>query len=84
LNRLFGAPIRNHYWLWGPGDASGEVLVALDGDGERLRRGYARVERVADVGCTWCMPDVARLGVYVCREPRMPIGAWWPEVKRFL
>jgi len=87
----------NTYWLWGPGDVSGEVLIALvpheDSSPakiglpnriEDLRRWYARVEPVAEVDCTWCLPDVARLVVYVCREPRVPTKAWWPEVKRYI
>lgn len=74
----------NNYWLWGPGDASGDVLIVLTRDGpERLRRWYRRVEAVDEVGCTWCMPDTARLVVYVCRDPRRAIDDWWPEVKRY-
>lgn len=87
----------NNYWLWGPGAVSGEVLLAVVpkagassespyfpnriGD---LRRWYARVEPVAEVDCTWCLRDVTGLVVYVCREPRVPIDAWWPEVKRYI
>jgi hypothetical protein len=89
----------NSYWLWGPGDASGEVLIALVPPADAspqaaklglpdriqdLRRWYARVEPVAQVRCTWCLPDMARLAVYICREPRVPIGAWWPQVKRYI
>jgi hypothetical protein len=87
----------NTYWLWGPGDASGEVLLAVvprEGSSptklglpnrvEDLRRWYGRVEPAAEVDCTWCLPDLARLVVYVCREPRVPIGVWWAEVKRYI
>jgi hypothetical protein len=87
----------NSYWLWGHGDVSGEVLIAVipetgpsaDKLGlpdriEDLRRWYGRVEQAAEVDCTWCLPDVARLVVYVCRDPRLPIDAWWPDVKRYI
>lgn len=87
----------NSYWLWGPGDVSGEVLIALVPEAGSsppklgvstrvgdLQRWYARVDAVARVDCTWCLPDVARLVLYVCREPRVPIEAWWPEVKRYI
>ena len=73
----------NNYWLWGPGAASGEVLLALSPGDEQLRGWYEEVERVAEVDCVWCMPDVARLAVYVCRRPRRPLAEWWPELKRF-
>lgn len=74
----------NHYWLWGPGDASGDVLIALRPDAEQLREWYADVRLVAEVDCSDCLPDVDRLNVYACREPRRPIEEWWPEVKRYL
>jgi hypothetical protein len=73
----------NNYWLWGPGGASGEIMLALARDDERLRGWFARVERVAEVDCRWCLPSLDRLAVYVCREPRRPIAAWWPEAKRY-
>jgi 4-amino-4-deoxy-L-arabinose transferase-like glycosyltransferase len=74
----------NHYWLWGPGEATGDVLIALRPDAEQLDAWFADVRPVAEVDCTHCMPDVDRLNVYVCRKPRRPIAEWWPEVKRYL
>jgi len=76
----------NSYWLWGPGGTSGEVLLALaeSGDEERLRAlraWYEDVTRVAEVDCEYCLPELARVGIYVCRRPRRPIEQWWPEVK---
>jgi 4-amino-4-deoxy-L-arabinose transferase-like glycosyltransferase len=73
----------NNYWLWGPGDATADVMLAVAASDEQLRRLFARVERVAEVDCDWCMPDLARMGVYVCRAPRAAIADWWPEVKNY-
>jgi hypothetical protein len=81
LPRAIGG--HNSYWLWGPGDATGEVLLAVAPSDELLRRWYTVVERVAEVDCEYCMPDVDRLAVYVCRRPLRPIAKWWPEVKRY-
>lgn len=74
----------NHYWIWGPGDATGEVLLAVRSDAEQLREWYADVRGVAEVDCRFCMPEVDRLRIWVCREPRRPIADWWPEVKHFI
>lgn len=74
----------NHYWLWGPGDATGEVLIALRPDADQLHEWFADVRPVAEVDCRYCMPDVDRLRVYVCRKPHRPIADWWPEVKRYI
>jgi hypothetical protein len=73
----------NNYWLWGPGDASGEVLLAVAQTDAKLRDWYEDVHRVAEIDCEYCMPDVDRLAVYVCRRPRRPLVEWWPEVKRY-
>lgn len=88
--RRHGAPFppavsgHNHYWLWGPGEASGEVVVAFaDRKADRLRRRFRDVRRVAEVGCRYCMRDTARLVVFVCRDPRLPIAEWWPEEREY-
>jgi 4-amino-4-deoxy-L-arabinose transferase-like glycosyltransferase len=81
LPRAIGG--HNNYWLWGPGDASGEVLLAVAQTDRQLREWYEVVDRVAEVDCAYCMPDVDRLAVYVCRRPRLPIAEWWPEVQRY-
>ena len=73
----------NNYWLWGPGDASGEVLLAVAWTDAKLRDWYEDVDRVAEIDCEYCLPDVDRLAVYVCRRPRRPLSDWWPETKRY-
>lgn len=81
LPRAIGG--HNNYWLWGPGDTKGEVLLAVVPTDAMLRNWYELVDRVAEVDCDYCMPAVDRLGVYVCRRPRLPLAEWWPEVKRY-
>jgi len=81
LPRAIGG--HNNYWLWGPGDASGEVLLAVATTDVMLLDWYEAVDRVAEVDCDYCMPDVDRLAVYVCRRPRRPLAEWWRETKRY-
>ena len=73
----------NNYWLWGPGDSTGETVLVIAETEERLSEIFDRVERVAEVDCEHCMPSVARLGVYVCRGLRRPLAEVWPELKRY-
>jgi hypothetical protein len=73
----------NSYWLWGPGSADTEVVLALTPDGDWLRRSFEEVERVAEVGCDYCMPETDRSGVYVCRGLKRPLADWWLELKRY-
>jgi len=73
----------NNYWLWGPGAATGEVMLVVAEHGERLSEAFSRVERVAEIDCRYCMPAMDRLGVYVCRGLRRPLAEVWPEVKLY-
>jgi 4-amino-4-deoxy-L-arabinose transferase-like glycosyltransferase len=81
LPRAIGG--HNNYWLWGPGDASGKVVLMIDDDAEGLREIFERVERVAEVDCRYCMPDVNRLAVFVARGIKRPIAEVWPELKHY-
>jgi hypothetical protein len=73
----------NSYWLWGPGSADTEVVLALTPDGDWLTRSFEEVERVAEVDCDYCMPEVDQSGVYVCRGLKRPLADWWLEMKRY-
>lgn len=75
----------NSYALWGPGDATGQVVIALvDGDAERLHHRFRDVRAVAEVDCRFCVPELDRMVIYVCRDPRLPIAEWWPEERRYI
>ncbi len=74
----------NNYWLWGPGDATGEVLLVVAESDEELAARFASVERVAEIDCRYCMPGVARLAIFVCRGLRRPIAEAWPDVKNYI
>ena len=44
---------------------------------------FERVDRVAGVGCRYCMPDMSRLSVYVARGPKQPLPELWPRLKHY-
>jgi hypothetical protein len=73
----------NSYFLWGPGDCTGEVVVSVGVPSGRLRELFGEVEQAATVSCRYCMPDEDDLPVYVCRDPRAPLGELWPQVKHY-
>lgn len=88
LGRARGLPRaisgHNNYWLWGPGGATGEVvLVQHDDDADRLRRVFGDVRLFARLDCGRCMPYEAATSVYVCRAPRASLARIWPETKHF-
>jgi hypothetical protein len=76
----------NSYWLWGPGDATGDPLVVLIDRrfAENLGKGFESWERVAEIDCPLCMPFLQNMSVYMCRRPRFPLAQMWPDMKMYL
>jgi hypothetical protein len=73
----------NNYWLWGPGERSGEVALAIETSDAQLAHWYREVAAAASVECRFCNPMLDGAIVYVCRGLREPREQWWSELKRF-
>jgi 4-amino-4-deoxy-L-arabinose transferase-like glycosyltransferase len=73
----------NNYWLWGPQELSGDVMIVIAPSDSRLVELFERVDRVSGVGCRYCMPDMSQLSVYVCRGLRQPLSEVWPRLKHY-
>jgi len=65
----------NNYYLWGPGECTGEVMIVVGETGAALKDGYASLVRAATIRCKDCTPEEDSLPVYVATEPRLPIRA---------
>lgn len=74
----------NSYWLWGPGAATGEVVIAFGIDRASLDAAFESVEEAARIVSPWALPDETDLPVYVCRGLREPIDALWAKSKKFI
>ena len=70
-----------NYYLWGPGDYSGELVITINIPGESLRPWFRQVDLATTVRCPYCMPDRMNVPIYVCRGLKEPLKAFWPEVK---
>ncbi len=74
----------NNYYLWGPGDTSWNVVIAVwvpkvwleDLFGEIVEAGRTSCEYTDNQGRNDAL-------VYVCREPKRPIAEAWAEWKVF-
>lgn len=73
----------NNYWLWGPGEATGEVVVVLGGDIEDHRRRFASVEVAGVARCRYCIPYEKDLPIHVCRGLRLPLAELWPAIGHY-
>jgi len=82
----FGLPyaigINQSYFLWGPGDYTGESVVVLGLSREELERYFNSVEEAGRVGHPYAMP-YEHFPIYYCREPRAPLRQMWPRLKRW-
>jgi hypothetical protein len=73
----------NNYYLWGPGGCTGELVIAIGVQDERLEAVFDDVREEAGFTCEYCMPDENNLPVYVSRDPKMPLEEAWPEFKHY-
>jgi hypothetical protein len=74
---------QNQYWLWGPGEAAGELMIVVHDSHDTLQRWFETCERKAEIDCAYCMELLQREAVYLCRQPRRPLRELWPEMKFF-
>jgi hypothetical protein len=71
----------NQYGLWGPGDATGELMIVVHGDEAELAQWFDACERRAEIECRYCMEMMDAQAVYVCRHPRKPLRELWPSMR---
>jgi hypothetical protein len=74
----------NSYWLWGPGSCTGEVLVVIGDDRERLEERFAEVRLAGTTRCQDCMPYENGRPIWVARGLKQPIREVWPRVKGYI
>jgi Dolichyl-phosphate-mannose-protein mannosyltransferase len=73
----------NSYYIWGPGECAGEVVISVGVHRGELETVFGEVEKEAMIRCEYCMPDENDLPVYVCWDPRMSLQELWPQVKHY-
>jgi 4-amino-4-deoxy-L-arabinose transferase-like glycosyltransferase len=73
----------NNYYFWGPGETSGNVVIAVGMDLHKLSLLFGDVQQAATIEDPYAVPDENNLPVYVCRNPRIPLSQAWPWLKFF-
>jgi hypothetical protein len=73
----------NNYWIWGPRDYDGEILILLGGDIEEHKPDFREVELVSVIDCQYCMPYEDNVPVYLCRGLKHKPEEVWPAVKHY-
>ncbi|MGI8821674.1 MAG: ArnT family glycosyltransferase [Chthoniobacterales bacterium] len=81
------AAISGHqnYYLWGPGEATGELMLVLDSPNGEERERFRSVEDLGIVESSpWAMPWEQRQHIYLCRDSKVPLRELWPTAKNWL
>ncbi len=71
----------NNYYLWGPQQFSGEVVIAVGMPLEDLKSLFGEVQVAATIGNEYSIPEESDLPVYICRRPKMSLQKAWPQLK---
>jgi hypothetical protein len=74
----------NSYALWGPGSCTGEVLLVIGDQRERLEGLFEAVELGAVFTCRDCMPYENGRSIWVARRLKAPLPGLWPRIRRFI
>ncbi len=88
FGKQYGLPparsYHNNYYLWGPGDTSWNVVIAVGVHIVWLESMFAEVGEAGRTSCEYTSHLVRNdTPVYVCRGPKRPIAEAWAEWKMF-
>ncbi len=71
---------RNNYWIWGPRNYSGDVVLAVGYDGQFLQQFFDNVVRVS----YFKNPYAYDAEIYLCKKPKASLNEMWIRLKRFI
>jgi len=71
-----------NYYLWGPRDYTGEVMIVLQWDRESAERRCDSVEEAATIDYPYAMAE-ERYTVFICRGLKEPLREAWPRWKHW-
>jgi hypothetical protein len=71
----------NNYYLWGPQQYTGEVIIAVGMPLDVLKPLFGQIELAATINYEYAIPEENNLPVYICRKPKMTLQQAWPRLK---
>ena len=72
---------QNNYYLWGPRQYDGQVVIAVGMRLEDLQPIFGQIEQAATIRDDYAIPEEDNLPVYICRQPKMTLQQAWPRLK---
>jgi predicted membrane-bound mannosyltransferase len=83
IGAVVGVGLETKDNLWGPGNATGKVVIAIGVPVEQLRPAFASVDQAAIFTCDYCTSEENGLPVYVARDLKMPVRQAWTGLKHY-
>lgn len=74
----------NTYWIWGPRDYTGEVMIIVGGDLEDHVDDFESCEEGAVHTHPYARSFETNLSIWVCRGLRRPLDEVWPEIRFYI
>ncbi len=71
----------NNYYLWGPQQYTGEVVITVGIPMEKLQRLFNHIELAATIRNDYAIPEENNVPIYICREPKITLQKAWPQLK---
>jgi Dolichyl-phosphate-mannose-protein mannosyltransferase len=85
FGRRLGLPAaisgHNNYYLWGPRDHDGSVVIIVGGSTQHYAELFNSVEIAGRIATPYAMPYETDKPIYVLRGMMMPLQDYWPQVK---
>lgn len=72
----------NQYWLWGPRNYTGEIMIILRSDGRGDRKHFASVEAAGEVEHPYSRRD-EYFTIWLCRGLKVNLQEVWPRLKHY-
>lgn len=73
----------NNYWIWGPRDYNGELLIILGGKLEDHVNDFESVTLAGVSVCDHCMPYENNVNIFICRGLKHNVADVWPHEKHY-
>jgi hypothetical protein len=68
------------FWLWGPRQYDGSVVIVLGSDGRGDREHFRSVAAAGEVDSRYARAD-ERFTIFLCKDIQIPLPVLWPQIK---
>ncbi len=73
----------NNYWIWGPGQYNGELMLILSNEVGNKAELFNEVIEMGIVNSRYAIPYENNLKIYLCKDLKQPVDELWPKIKSY-